>query len=137
MRTLWSVSDGEYSDYSVCALFEERADAEAAAAAWKDADVEEFICYSRGEAYRNPTWKVRARFSPNAVKIDDLSCPGAWWGRLTGRPEVDDWQARDGWRHLDIEADNPQAVRQSFSDRCAQYKAESGATWPTPDLQWD
>lgn len=161
MRTLYAVSSGWYSDYRVLALFEREADAEAATAAYNAAadrgsdkanEVEEFRCFAAGETHMIPTWKVRACLSRSNVTVE-LTRPGAWWGNEPPprgmaveweNTHAWDWENRGGSYKLDEpvlvierEGADPQAVRQSFSDRCAQYKAETGATWPTPDLQWD
>lgn len=73
-RTVYSVSEGEYSDYGIVALFEDRADAEANASRHSDWYVQEFDLYPQG------SWDVmvpRKRFSAtvwvdNEGRIVDL-----------------------------------------------------------------
>lgn len=158
MRTIWSVSEGSYSDYRVIALFDIQAEAEACAALHKQLnpksrdewEVEEFQCVAAGEPFMSPQWKVRAILTPSAVSAE-LTQPGSWFATEPTRIRADEWVRTnkfdwEGHRGtvilevpetvLEIEGPDQQGVRQSFSDRCARYKAETGAVWPIPDLQW-
>lgn len=62
-RTVYSLSAGEYSDYRVLDLFEDRADAEANAARNPDWRVEEFDLYPPGS---RDVFIPRQRFTANA-----------------------------------------------------------------------
>lgn len=74
-RTVWAVSTGSYSSYSVVALFEDKADAEALAATYTGYDggeVEEFELYSPGDRSRRngPVWIAEVCVNADATLSD-------------------------------------------------------------------
>ncbi len=140
MKPLWAVTEGEYSDYHILGLFE--TEEEARRVAHGDEHVEQMTLYESGEVVRTPFYVASLSGAFGGPKQTDrgpylhkmVEWPWKPWSSV--RPDVIDYGAPDHW-FLRVAGPDKQAVRQVFSDHCAQYKAETGGTWPTPDLQWE
>lgn len=139
------VSSGEYSDYSVDAVFTTKEAADATVAADPRPDdytdglsVEEIELYD-APVLPVPIYKLSARVYPDGrtedvtAEVDHLF---PWnWGYVSGRAE-----ARMYRQYKDRKPDNvmccvagqdERAVRQSMSDRAARIKAEFPILWET------
>lgn len=114
MRTIYAVTSGMYSDYTVHGLFENEADAQAVADNWRgsrysDADIENFTLYAPGE------------------RPEQFVVWTAWNYVAADKPEmrsqvITDWggNERQFYSDLKISVTPPYQTRRFFTDQAVQ-----------------
>ena len=132
IRTIYAVSSGSYSDYSVNLIFESKKDAEAFVLAKEgDYQVETFtlvpagfplafwkrlVCTWREEPFMNqaPAWE----YERGCSNVDDKPMPQP----VVVKAPVQ-WAAKHS-AHLTVEGDDHERVRKVFTEQLAGYKLE-------------
>ena len=129
MSTVWAVTSGEYSDYSVCGIFDTEDDAKAAVALGLGEDVCQFPYYPKGDKpVRRELWQITV-----SVRADGtLNHPAtkAWphkkWVSVstpTDRPWVER-EDEGGHTWLEVYAPTKEQAEKVLHDRVAQVRAE-------------
>lgn len=135
MSTLWAVTSGEYSDYSVNAVFETEEGAREAIALGLGEDVRALDYYRTGDKpVRRETWIAYS----GRIEADGSRTPGSMnmvpreagrmtsWApssRPTDRPTVTEDRERGGlW--ITVEAPTKEMAEKVLHDRIAKARAE-------------
>lgn len=139
---IWAVSRGEYSDYSVLAVFIREQDAHAAVTAGFGEDVEEFDLYTHGKV---PVKVQRARYQAVVDFATGNHVEGRWFGtpeeQMTKAYITQEWAHPSNRRKVNtdvrrhdngvdkgvyvrVEGPNTDRTRKVFHDLVAKTRAE-------------
>ena len=153
MRTVYLLSEGEYSNYHIEAVFAVKAEAEAARARGLGDAVESVPFYEVGEIPRHGTryylscWLGDAGdyytsqpsfFWSKHLRIDTrLERVAEWHGVNLGdlRPKVDEHPNGPGV-YLMISGLDREGVIKAFRDRFARWQVETNSARTQPDVEW-
>lgn len=136
MKDIWAVSTGSYSDYSVLALFEDEADAQAAVdecnakESYRDARVESFYFYPSGTRPHYEKIFHRSVNISNDGTVDNHQ-EGDYYSWDMGYKENRPFAAiprRNNGVGLIVSGTDLQAVNQAFSDNLAEIKVRIAQT---------
>lgn len=135
-RTVYAVTEGEYSDFGYMAIFEDRSDAEDARAAGLGDDIHEIRYYPKGAALptRVSYWKAWATIMPDGTYPNKAAEPRVW-----DQPTVQ-WTCEDvpdlrrplvrqhvdyrGVVSIEVNALTQEAALKACSDRATKVRAE-------------
>ena len=135
-KTIWAVSSGEYSDYTVNLIFEAKDDAERYAAGMGEGyDVEEFELVPSGMPFTTwkrltVSWRERPFLSwePNPAEREE-SCSSIQKTEPMPQPKVSKgiWSGFGSHKacgYLTVQGDDHERVRKVFTEQLAGFKLE-------------
>lgn len=146
MKRVWGLTSGSYSDWTVHALFETEADAQAAADAYTkasdygDGEIQEFVYYEAGETPRRIVWFTcyQTLSDSGEIRTDGKIARREAWEynqdeTFSKRPKVEiKYTPKDpsparawvGYYNISIVGSDRAAVAKTWSDLRAQWKAQ-------------
>ena len=128
-KTVYMVTDGEYSDYRIRAVFELQADAEQAQQAGLGDDVAAIVLYAAGAPLpaKQTIWLASCYLNPGNHRVTAFSqevwsCDPDWL--RSDRPVVEEWRSPTGGS-VQATAHTEEAARKAAADRAAKIRAEA------------
>jgi hypothetical protein len=129
VSTLWAISSGDYSDYSVNAVFDTEEDARAAIALGLGERLEEMDYYRAGDTpVKREIWQAHS----GRINADgSMAIPANEAGRMTpwvpssrpDRPKVTE-ERENGGIWITVEAPSKEMAEKVLHDRVAKARAE-------------